>query len=262
MSAENKICPHCGSDMFMATITRGGVIKVLAAVDENTNDEIQIIKEIQEKADIAVVKCAKYRNQITQQDLIVGIKCKTCGNETNPEDIDAEGNCVVCAAVANRQEIASASKEDLIRMLIEAEKKANPVVARIENKQELAEQTDKANEVTEESTEDPTEAPAEEPVVKKTRKRKNAKAVTEEEAEAPKETPEEAAVTEETAEEAIQEEVDNIANQQEAPFPDVASEQEVPVENDKLEDVLPGFANPVQQSEEKFEMFDDTDDVI
>lgn len=258
MSAENKICPHCGSDMFMATITRGGVIKVLAAVDENTNDEIQIIKEIQEKADIAVVKCARCRNQITQQDLIVGIKCKTCGNDTNPEDIDAEGNCVVCAAVANRQEIASASKEDLIRMLIEAEKKANPVVARIENKQELAEQTDKVNEATEEPMEDTAEAPAEELVVKKTRKRKNAKVVAEEEAKAPEET----TTTEEPMTEAIQEEVDNIANQQEAPFPDVASEQEVPVESDKLEDVLPGFANPVQQSEEKFEMFDDTDDVI
>ena len=258
MSAENKICPHCGSDMFMATITRGGVIKVLAAVDENTNDEIQIIKEIQEKADIAVVKCARCRNQITQQDLIVGIKCKTCGNDTNPEDIDAEGNCVVCAAVANRQEIASASKEDLIRMLIEAEKKANPVVARIENKQELAEQTDKVNEATEEPMEDTAEVSAEEPVVKKTRKRKNAKVVTEEEAEAPEET----TATEEPMTEAIQEEVDNIANQQEAPFPDVTPEQEAPVESDKLEDVLPGFANPAQQPEEKFEMFDDTDDVI
>jgi len=258
MSAENKICPHCGSDMFMATITRGGVIKVLAAVDENTNDEIQIIKEIQEKADIAVVKCARCRNQITQQDLIVGIKCKTCGNDTNPEDIDAEGNCVVCAAVANRQEIASASKEDLIRMLIEAEKKANPVVARIENKQELAEQTDKVNEATEEPMEDTAEAPAEKPVVKKTRKRKNAKVAAEEEAKAPEET----TTTEEPMTEAIQEEVDNIANQQEAPFPDVTPEQEASVESDKLEDVLPGFANPAQQSEEKFEMFDDTDDVI
>ena len=281
---EKKICPHCGSDMFMATITRGGIVKVAISPDNKDVDNIEIIKEIQDKCDVVVVKCARCRNEITAQDLIVGVKCATCGNDTSPDDIDENGNCGVCSAIINRQELANASKEDLIRMLIEAEKKINPVNDRIDKKEKLAEKSQELIQPIEEtSSEAEISEPAEEKEVKPTRtprKKKNAKNVKntdkeeteseeteseEPESEEPEAAPEEVISdtnVEQVMDEVIQDEVDNIANQQEAPFPDAIPEATTLVESEKIEDVLPGFSDSIEPSEDKFKMFDDSEDVI
>ena len=286
--SDKKICPQCGSDMFMATITRGGVIQVSASPDNPEENIIQIIKEIQDRHDVAIVKCARCRAQIGMQDLIVSVKCKTCGEETSPADVDENGNCGVCSALAAQTELANASQRDLIRMLVEEQRKISALTERINKKEELAKKTDEelsvkmANvpieeELTEGIEEEASEiTPAEEVAVKKTRKRKNVKkaeaeAIPEEEnistEEETLEVSTDIIVAESEEAEAITAEVDNIADQQEAPFPDIPEQTTAPVESENLEDVLPGFssspeAQSAEEPSEKFEMFDDTEDVI
>lgn len=265
----NKICPHCGSTMFMATITRGGIVKVTAVPGDEKGNNIEIMKEIPDKHDVAVVKCARCRNDITLEDLTTGIKCKSCGTDTPPDDIDENGNCGVCAALAQRTELQTASKEDLIRMLIEAERKMNPVNAQIEKKQQLAENTINTNTDTAPDDTQEEQVESEEKPQRKTRKRKNAKATAEEntiEEEAAEPDSEEAPEQQEDPAQQ-QEDVDTIANQQEAPFPDGLQEIDA-ISIEKDGEFLPLFNETnteppsEEKPEEKFEMFDDSDDVI
>lgn len=235
--AEKKMCPHCGSQMFMTKIIRAG----LAEFTTDPNEPCKVLKESKDKFDIEIVGCARCKENVTEANLITGVKCKECGRVVGPMDINTDGICNVCEAVKQRTELANASREDLIKMLLDAEKKNNPVVAKMEKQIEKADATvSEVQSVPEqnESTDinDILNAPAEEPPAEKKKTRsKSRKKKNDAVDEAATETTEEAEATEEVAEEAEQntegakeapvvaeEVVDDIANQQEAPFPDIA----------------------------------------
>lgn len=127
---NNKVCPDCGGKMFMATITRGCVVEVTDAGDDTSC--INVLKENESKYDINIVMCARCKKELKETDLVTGVKCKECGRIANPKDVDENGVCDVCNAKHQRTELQNASKEDLIKMLLDAERKANPVASKME----------------------------------------------------------------------------------------------------------------------------------
>lgn len=267
MSSENKICPHCGSDMFMATITRGGLVKVITT--EDGNDEMQIMKEMTDKAEIHVIKCAKCKEAITENDLITGIKCKTCGAEVNPDEVE-NGNCGPCAIISENPELENASVTDILRLLAKEKQRTSYLTKHIAQKEAEAEKAESKITETEEPVEEPTEEVQEkDPDASKKRKKRKVKNVDKSETEDAVEDPvvedvaeesepeelteqEEESVESEVTTEEVQAEVDNIANQQEAPFPDIPPEEIVTEETTTEE----------PEEESPFEMFDNSDDII
>lgn len=201
---ENKMCPHCGSQMFMAKIIRPGLVSTTA----DPNEPYKILKEGQGKFDIEIVECARCREVVTEEALVTGVKCKECGRIVGPMDVNEDSVCNVCVAVKQREELANASREDLIQMLLNAEKKANPVTKKIEKQIEIA------NSIPTEDEQVKTEETSAEA---KTGKRKASRRKKEDD---DVKNDEEPAVQEEVS--APIEAVDDIANQQEAPFPDIA----------------------------------------
>ena len=241
--AENKLCPKCGGQMFMAAITRACVVGV--STDEE--NPYTILKEGKDKYDIAIIKCARCKESIEEKDLVIGVHCKECGRITAPSDIDSNGICDICNAKSKRSELANASKEDLIKMLLEAEKRTNPVTSKMEERIETATAVSQQVAATEEVAE---ESNVEAPQPKKRRRRKTSDDVVTEEAE--EQTEEVVATTEDVSTEA-----ENLANQQEAPFPDMnlpeeMISQEVPVPTVQEE-------QPVGVNND-FKMFDDSND--
>ena len=135
--AESKMCPHCGSKMFAAAITRPCIVEVT----NDKNNPFKILKEVDNNPEIAIAKCARCRAELTEADLVTGVKCNECGKIVSPGELTPEGICDVCDAIKKRSELATASKEELIKMLLNAEKNANPVAAKIEKKIQDAEET-------------------------------------------------------------------------------------------------------------------------
>lgn len=261
--AEKKMCPHCGSQMFMVKITRAG----LAEFTTDPNESCKILKESKDNFNVEIVGCARCKQTVTADDLVTGVKCIQCGRIVSPMDINTDGVCNVCEAVKQRSELANASKEDLIKMLLDAEKKANPVVAKMEKQIEKADNVNMTAPapVIENAQDNDVEQPIEEdkkPKRKATRKKKDddVSDVTENEAET---ITEESSVDTENVEattEETEEAVDNIANQQEAPFPDIGI-------NPPIEEVQPVEEMPVNNAVQEeqpigadFRMFDDTED--
>ncbi len=263
--SENKLCPHCGGKMFMATITRACVVEV-------TEDETpyKILKEGKDKFDIAILKCARCRQDVKEEDLVAAIKCKECGRLVTPADVDENGVCDVCNAMHQRTELANASKEDLVKMLLEAEKRSNPVAAKMAGKQVTVSITDKTEdgiptgitltpveetEVEETEVEKPAEGSAKKP---RTRRRRTEEATVETTEETPAEVVEETPVEESSA-------VDDLANQQEAPFPDMNLPEEM-TDTPQEEQTPAQESAPAAVQEEsastEFQMFDDGEDAF
>lgn len=280
--AEKKMCPHCGGQMFMVKIARAGIA-------ETTDDGYKILKESQDKFDIEIIGCARCRQSITEADLVEGVKCSACGKVVTPTDVNSEGICNVCEAIKQREELANASREDLIKMLLAAEKKTNPVIAKVEKQIAKAEDVeDSTANTTEDTAEDTTEETVEANVPEKksrtkSRKRKveaveestdtNAATVEETPAEetsveepVAEETVAEETVVEETvAEEAPVEAVEDIANQQEAPFPTV----EVDIPEVSEQTMVPDTTLVAEESSSDeqaigtgFQMFDDSEEAF
>jgi len=232
--SENKLCPHCGGKMFMATITRACLVEV----STDKENPYKIMKEGKDKFDIAILKCARCREDITEEQLVSAVACKECGRLVTPADVDENGVCDVCNAMKQRTELANASKEDLVKMLLEAEKRSNPVAAKMAEKQNVATDNTTGGGFTLTPVED--ETPAEEDVVpveeapaqpkKRARRKKTDNAVTEATEDTVAET-EEAATEEEApaveTEVPVEEAVADLANQQEAPFPDMNLPEEM-----------------------------------
>ena len=252
-----KICPHCGNNLFMAKIIKAGVVKLTT----NPDEPYKILKESKETLDIEILKCAKCKTDIGETDLITSIQCKECNKLVNPVDINEEGICNVCAAIKQRAEIANASREDLIKMLLDAEKKVNPVAVKIEKQIEKAEEviastTNVTINITETSDEKVSEEIAEETEEKRPRRKARKKSD----------------ITEETIEEtseSVNDEIENITNQQDAPFPDietVVSEEtqqaeEIPV----IEETITEPVETIQEEQPigaDFRMFDDTEEAF
>lgn len=270
MSVEKRMCPHCGSQMFVATITRGCVVEVndfTNATDaERGQAKYNVLKEGKDKFEIEIVACARCKEEVKEEDLVIGVQCKECGRVVSPSDIDENGVCTVCHAVHERAELANASREDLIMMLLNAEKQVNPVAARMDKKIEQAEQApapvaeEPVPPVQEEIPVEQTET-VEEPK-KQRRKPKNAKKKDDEPKAEETTVAQEETVdtpTEETNAEETAVAVDNIANQQEAPFP----EMNLPEEEPSVPQEQPVVANPVAENGEQpvgaagFTMFDE-----
>ena len=260
--AEKRMCPHCGGQMFMVKIVRAGIA-------ETTADGYKILKESQDKFDIEVVGCARCRQNITEADLVEGVKCTVCGKIVTPTDVNSEGVCNVCEAVKQREELANASREDLIKMLLAAEKKANHVTAKMDKQIAKAESIEASSTVND-TTEDTNDSNVTEKKPRtKTRKKKGA---TEEQS---TESPEEVNVEENNTEEPVIEEttpveteisvevetpteaVEDIANQQEAPFPNVEAEV-----LDQPEEIVINEDSNVEPVNAGFQMFDDSEEAF
>ena len=247
MEVKTKVCPHCGSSMFAAKIIRGCI------VESNEDGTVKIMKESTNKYDIEIVKCGRCKKDITEDDLVTGVTCKECGKVVNPSEISEDGICDICKAKKERSELANASTEDLIRMLLKAEKMAKSVS--VPTKESVQED---AKDIKEDTESNVTEEESSEPE-KKTRRRKvkkNQETENTTDESQPESVSEDAPVEEKTSEENAEqkeaaEAVNDIANQQEAPFPDIPMESE-------SEQPLPAMNPPETsgQTEESFGVSD------
>ena len=266
--AENKLCPHCGSKMFVAAITRGCVVEVT----DDTNEPFKLLKESAKGFEIEIAKCARCKHDLTLDDLTMGVSCKECGKIVGPNELNEEGICEVCVAVKQRSDIANASREDLIKMLLNAEKNSNPVAAKIEKQIQKAEAVEQQTVTTpdtvveEPATEEAAPATSKKPSTrKKPQNKKKADTSKEDESSTEETVAEETTTVEEPVTEApvtteeVQEAADVLAGSQEAPFPDVMDVMNPPVET-------PAPAVDTAQSEQAigagFEMFPNDDEAF
>lgn len=265
--SQIKVCPHCGSKMFVGAITRGCAIE--SVIDENGNPSFKLVKESSgDKYDLEVLKCCRCKKDVKADELVEGVPCKECGRVVNPDELNEDGLCEVCAAVKQRAELANASREDLIQMLLNAEKQANPVTAKVEKQVKKAEKVEEKKDDA-----DAGEVKEEKPAPKKggrrgkvkvgedTKPDDNGKDETNDatnENEKPESEEKEEQVTDAEAAKAV----DDIANQQDAPFPDLGEN------GNSAEDVASLPMNPPEpeqvatapQGTGDFKMFDDRDD--
>lgn len=256
--SENKLCPHCGSKMFMATITRGCVVEVTT----DSDNPYKVLKESKDKFNIEILKCVRCKHEIKEEDLVGAVQCKQCGRLVTPADVDENGVCDVCNAMKQRTELANASKEDLVKMLLEAEKRSNPIAAKMADKQMSSNGTDDTDagmsggftltpvDESAETTEE--EKPVEKAPKTRARRRKTDDAPV---AEPIEESQTEAEAIEEPVEETA---VADLANQQEAPFPDMNLPEE-------MTDVAPVAETPAQTEQAigaDFRMFDEGGDAF
>ena len=177
-----------------------------------------------------------------------------------------------------RSELANASQDDLIRMLLEAEKRSSSVSEKISKKVEQAEAVN--NSANDDTTDDAAvDTKAEESTGKETKKRAKAprgrKKNTDETVEGNESKPETenkpADDKSEKQSEDVKEAVDNLANSQEAPFPDfpgmnAPTESEPQVAEDSSKESEPIQENNNLEDEESvnaqepFQMFDENEE--
>ena len=276
--ATKKMCPHCGGTMFMGAITRACIVEVFAPDKEGEEESFNVSKETKDKYSIEVVKCIRCKRDVSKDKLITGVVCKECGRPVTPDDLNKDGICSVCEAKKTRSELANASQDDLIRMLLEAEKRSSSVSEKISKKVEQAEAVNNSanNDTTDDAAVD---TKAEESTGKETKKRAKAprgrKKNTDETVEGNESKPETenkpADDKSEKQSENVKEAVDDLANSQEAPFPDFpgmnaptesepetaedSSKESEPIqENNNLED------EESVNAQEPFQMFDENEE--
>jgi predicted Zn-ribbon and HTH transcriptional regulator len=221
--------------MFAAKIISPGAVQSL---EDGT---FKVVSEKKEKQVVEIVMCARCRHPVTEDDLVSGVTCKECGKVVNPNDIDANGVCDVCKAKKERADLANASTEDLIKMIINMEKAAKgvaPVMVTEAEPVAVPDITD-AEPVVEEpasidASEEAPDTASEGDDKKSTRKRRARRSATEDAPAADEDTDKEPsadnsadAAPEESATDAkveVDANVNDLANQQEAPFPDAIAE--------------------------------------
>ena len=276
--ATKKMCPHCGGTMFMGAITRACIVEVFAPDKEGEEESFNVSKETKDKYSIEVVKCIRCKRDVSKDELITGVVCKECGRAVAPDDLNKDGICSVCEAKKTRSELANASQDDLIRMLLEAEKRSSSVSEKISKKVEQAEAVN--NSANDDTTDDAAvDTKAEESTGKETKKRAKAprgrKKNTDETVEGNESKPETenkpADDKSEKQSEDVKEAVDNLANSQEAPFPDfpgmnAPTESEPQVAEDSSKESEPIQENNNLEDEESvnaqepFQMFDENEE--
>ena len=276
--ATKKMCPHCGGTMFMGAITRACIVEVFAPDKEGEEESFNVSKETKDKYSIEVVKCIRCKRDVSKDELITGVVCKECGRAVAPDDLNKDGICSVCEAKKTRSELANASQDDLIRMLLEAEKRSSSVSEKISKKVEQAEAVN--NSVNDDTTDDAAvDTKAEESTGKETKKRAKAprgrKKNTDETVEGNESKPETenkpADDKSEKQSEDVKEAVDDLANSQEAPFPDfpemnAPTESEPQAAEDSSKESEPVQENNNSEDEESvnaqepFQMFDENEE--
>ena len=276
--ATKKMCPHCGGTMFMGAITRACIVEVFAPDKEGEEESFNVSKETKDKYSIEVVKCIRCKRDVSKDELITGVVCKECGRPVTPDDLNKDGICSVCEAKKTRSELANASQDDLIRMLLEAEKRSSSVSEKISKKVEQAEAVN--NSANDDTTDDAAvDTKSEESTGKETKKRAKAprgrKKNTDETVEGNESKPETenkpADDKSEKQSEDVKEAVDDLANSQEAPFPDfpgmnAPTESEPQVAEDSSKESEPIQENNNLEDEESvnaqepFQMFDENEE--
>ena len=276
--ATKKMCPHCGGTMFMGAITRACIVEVFAPDKEGEEESFNVSKETKDKYSIEVVKCIRCKRDVSKDELITGVICKECGRAVAPDDLNKDGICSVCEAKKTRSELANASQDDLIRMLLEAEKRSSSVSEKISKKVEQAEAVN--NSANDDTTDDAVvDTKAEESTGKETKKRAKAprgkKKNTDETVEGNESKPEtenkSADDKSEKQSEDVKEAVDDLANSQEAPFPDfpgmnAPTESEPQAAEDSSKESEPIQENNNSEDEESvnaqepFQMFDENEE--
>ena len=276
--ATKKMCPHCGGTMFMGAITRACIVEVFAPDKEGEEESFNVSKETKDKYSIEVVKCIRCKRDVSKDELITGVVCKECGRAVAPDDLNKDGICSVCEAKKTRSELANASQDDLIRMLLEAEKRSSSVSEKISKKVEQAEAVN--NSANDDTTDDAAvDTKAEESTGKETKKRAKAprgrKKNTDETVEGNESKPETenkpADDKSEKQSEDVKEAVDDLANSQEAPFPDFP-EMNAPTESEpQAAEDSSKESEPIQENnnledeesvnaQEPFQMFDENEE--
>ena len=275
--ATKKMCPHCGGTMFMGAITRACIVEVFAPDKEGEEESFNVSKETKDKYSIEVVKCIRCKRDVSKDELITGVVCKECGRPVAPDDLNKDGICSVCEAKKTRSELANASQDDLIRMLLEAEKRSSSVSEKISKKVEQAEAVN--NSANDNTTGDAAvDTKAEESTGKETKKRAKAPRGRKKNTDETTEGNESKSETEdkptddnksEKQSEDIKEAVDNLANSQEAPFPDFPG-MNAPTESE-TQAAEDSSKEPVQENnnlddeesvnaQEPFQMFDENEE--
>ena len=129
-----KICPYCGSTQFLGIIKRGGIVESVGVKDNGTVT-FNILKEgATDKYEIDIRSCYKCKEKLATNDLVEGVKCIGCGNIVPPSDICEDGLCSMCAFTTTDPEIQNASREDILRLLIDARRQLK--LAGIQEKKE------------------------------------------------------------------------------------------------------------------------------
>ena len=276
--ATKKMCPHCGGTMFMGAITRACIVEVFAPDKEGEEESFNVSKETKDKYSIEVVKCIRCKRDVSKDKLITGVVCKECGRAVAPDDLNKDGICSVCEAKKTRSELANASQDDLIRMLLEAEKRSSSVSEKISKKVEQAEAVN--NSANDDTTGDAVvDTKAEESTGKETKKRAKAprgrKKNTDETVEGNESKPETenkpADDKSEKQSEDVKEAVDDLANSQEAPFPDFPGmnaptelEPEAAEDSSKESELVQENNNSEDEesvnAQEPFQMFDENEE--
>lgn len=273
---STKRCPHCDGDIFVAKIIRGAAVRALA------DGSFEIIKEIPDY-EVEILKCNKCKETVTENDLVSLVACKKCNTLVDPKTLDENGVCDVCKVLEVREDLANASKEDLLRMYLTLERqvgtpKQTKIEATLEKAQEVEDKMTQTNTQTvaapvqdpivaedtttkEVSTEETATEPVPETPVEKapqTRKRKARKKKADDVAEDTAEDTETAEETETVEETTTAEE----ANKEiEAGVPVDFTEAPFPESQDELSDIFNTEPQPVQEATtEGFTMFDDEEE--
>lgn len=261
-----KVCPHCGGIQFMAHIKRGCLVEC-NGIDENGNPTFKVVKEgAKNKYELGILRCATCKADVTEADLIGGVPCKNCGKLMNPNNLDENGNCEVCAMLLANPQLQNASQDDLLRLLARAMKGVKSDTTLVAQKEDQAAQVEADLNATEEppaeeqggdvnaadailNGETPPVAEAEEP--KPPRKRRAVKRATEQVETTSQPEPENPLFPNlEQQEQAVE----NLAESQDAPFPDVEGIPSAPPSTAEPPAELP---SPVGAG---FQMFDNNDD--
>lgn len=220
-----KVCPHCGSTMFAAKIIAPGAVQSL---EDGT---FKIVSEKKDGRVTEIVMCARCRHEITEDDLVTGVACKECNRVVNPVDVDSTGVCDVCRAKKERADLANASQEDLIKMIINMERAAKGIVMPASDMAKGLPDEDKSDKdsvsesisVEEDTRDTEKKSPRGRRRVAKREPSEEAPQTDAPTDEGSKDDSNNGGEAENVAE-ATPDDVNNIANQQEAPFPSVIAE--------------------------------------
>lgn len=278
-----KRCPKCGSERLLAKKITG------VHVESLENGEYRIKAE-GTNYQIEIIGCAKCKSDFDESQLVEMTSCNKCGKFVSPEELDADGKCEVCRALEERPDLASMTKEDIIRMMLKLERNtvnnvtqassANilPVPEQFDyTKQENKEETtissvaeekmkvaqDALNNVSNDFSKEISETmnqPEEENSVEETEKPKRGRKPRKKDDVIESETTEE---TDEVLQEQIEQSANEISEFQEAPFPEQDSEMTQMFMNEPTtsQEVTPvsfmnGTADSGTTTQSPFQMFE------
>jgi hypothetical protein len=132
-----KVCPKCGGKKIMGFIARPCFVSV--KFDTSTNKDVfELIEEDNTPSRIQydTIKCAECGEKVKPNVLKINmVKCSKCGKDVPASYVNDEGICYSCIAMDNAPDIANASREELLMMLIQSRMNTETVNAQPETVQ-------------------------------------------------------------------------------------------------------------------------------